>query len=312
MMARSAGGRKKSRKRYGAGGENPVLLWAMIQVRTLRLPALALWLGLAATPALAQAIVSTGQSFAEARLVAGRPEPAGGRMAGLVIDLAPEWKTYWRSPGAAGVPPVFDWTGSRNLASAEVLWPRPRQFESFGLETLGYAEGVVFPLRLVAENPARPIELRLDLTLGVCREICVLEETTVSARIAPDAPEESAALVAAAEAAVPPPAGRVGLTSARCRIEGTGARRDFEATLAFDRPLDAPRVLVEGPDLAWFSGVTTEPEPDAPDAPGTRLRVAAELALADEQAWIGRSDIRMTVLADNFAADIRGCTGPAG
>src|SRR5690606_3324502 len=42
---------------------------------------------------------------------------------GLHVALAPGWKTYWRSPGEAGIPPSFDWSGSRNLAAATVLWP---------------------------------------------------------------------------------------------------------------------------------------------------------------------------------------------
>ena len=35
---------------------------------------------------------------------------AGTRMVALHLRLAPEWKTYWRSPGEAGIPPEFDWS----------------------------------------------------------------------------------------------------------------------------------------------------------------------------------------------------------
>lgn len=277
--------------------------------RLLWLPMLALGLagGTAAGPAVAQSIVSTGESFADIRLVAGRAEPGGARMAGLVVDVAPGWKTYWRSPGEAGVPPVFDWSRSTNLASAELLWPRPERFESFGLATLGYGGQVVFPVRLEPRDPARPIEARLDLSLGVCRDLCVMEDTTVTAHIAPDAPGEGAALVAAGEAAVPRPGAEVGLSAAHCRITGSGRDRVFEATLDFDRPVEAPVVAVEGPELAWFNDIET-----ATGSGGRRLRVAAGVSLADDQVWIGRSDIRMTVLARDFAADIKGCTAPAG
>ncbi|MEG4641374.1 protein-disulfide reductase DsbD domain-containing protein, partial [Paracoccus sp. APAP_BH8] len=40
----------------------------------------------------------------------------GHRMTALHLRLEPGWKTYWRSPGDAGVPPRFDWAASRNLA----------------------------------------------------------------------------------------------------------------------------------------------------------------------------------------------------
>src|SRR3954466_3952248 len=57
-----------------------------------------------------------------ARLLdAGRE--GGSRLAALEIVLAPEFKTYWRTPGDSGVPPAFDWAASTNVASVEPLWP---------------------------------------------------------------------------------------------------------------------------------------------------------------------------------------------
>ncbi len=268
--------------------------------------ALALWPVLDAGPARSQAVVSTGESFVRVTLLPGRAEPGGVRMAGLVLDVAPEWKTYWRHPGMAGIPPQFDWSGSRNLGAVEVFWPRPSFFESFGLTTLGYAGRVVFPVRLVPERPDQAIEIRLGLALGVCRDICVLEETTATMRIEPGGPETGAALVAMAEREVPRPGAELGLTGAFCRISGTGASRRFDAVLDFARALPDPVVILEGPDLTWFTGVETTVEP------GGSLHVEATLSLLDETIWINRSQIRMTVLAGDFAADIQGCTAPAG
>jgi DsbC/DsbD-like thiol-disulfide interchange protein len=256
-------------------------------------------------PGAAQSVVSTGESFIHATLVAGRAEADGSRMAGLVLDVAPQWKTYWRNPGAAGIPPSFDWTGSRNLKSAEVLWPRPAYFDSFGLTTIGYSGRVVFPVRIVPEAAGQPVELALDLALGVCREICVLEEAKLALRIDGAAPEEEAAEIAAAEATVPRPGSELGLTEASCRITGTGKKRDFDATLDFGRALQGASVILEGPDLAWFQSVETTSQGDS-------LRVTAKLSLLDESIWVNRSQVRMTVLADGLAADIQGCTAPAG
>ena len=274
--------------------------------RLIRASALAAASILVAAPALAQSIVSTGQSFVKVSLLPGRAEPDGTRMAGLVVDLKPGWKTYWRSPGEAGLPPSFDWSHSRNLASAELHWPRPQFFDSFGVRTLGYSGRVVFPVRLVPKDPSRPMAVHLDLALGVCHDLCVLEKTKVDATIRADSPETGAALVAVAESKVPRPASALGLTEAQCRISGAGKTRDFEATLDFDHQVKDPRVVLEGPDLAWFKNVQTTPGPDG------RLHVDAELNLLDAKAWVGRSDIRMTVLAENFAADVKGCAAPQG
>ena len=227
-----------------------------------------------------------------------------------MLDVAPEWKTYWRNPGAAGIPPQFDWSGSRNLGAVEVLWPRPSLFESFGLSTVGYSGRVVFPVRLVPERPDRAIEIRLGLELGVCREICVLQQTTVELRIEPGAPEAGAVLVAMAEAAVPRPGAEMGLTGATCRISGAGRKRRFDAVLDFAQTLQDPVVILEGPDLTWFTGVETTTESGTES--GDRVHVGATLSLLDETIWINRSQIRMTVLAGDFAADIQGCTAPVG
>ncbi|HZT50629.1 MAG TPA: protein-disulfide reductase DsbD domain-containing protein, partial [Stellaceae bacterium] len=47
---------------------------------------------------------------------------------GLEFRLKPHWKIYWRSPGDAGYPPRLDWSGSKNLAAAELAWPAPQRF----------------------------------------------------------------------------------------------------------------------------------------------------------------------------------------
>jgi DsbC/DsbD-like thiol-disulfide interchange protein len=258
---------------------------------------------LVAAPAGAQAIVSTGESFLHARLMPGTAEPDGARMAGLRLTLADGWKTYWRSPGEAGVPPVFDWSGSRNLREAEILWPRPHLFESFGVSAIGYAGEVVLPVRLVPEDPARPVEVRLAADIGVCNEICVLEQVDLVETIAPGASPVGAGQIARALAAVPAEAGASGLSAADCRITGEGPDRRLEATLRFTRPLSAPVVLVEGPESVWISDAETRRE-------GAELRVSAGISVR-EGAWIDRSSLRMTVLDDAFAADIRGCK-PAG
>ncbi|HYP58178.1 MAG TPA: hypothetical protein VEQ35_07830, partial [Beijerinckia sp.] len=46
---------------------------------------------------------------------------------GVQILLAPGALTYWRVPGEAGVPPVFSFAGSENVARAEVLYPAPER-----------------------------------------------------------------------------------------------------------------------------------------------------------------------------------------
>ncbi len=68
----------------------------------------------------------------------------------LEIDLKPGWKTYWRDPGDAGVPPTLDASASSNIASAELSFPAPQRFDDGFAIWAGYKEPVGIPGRLHA------------------------------------------------------------------------------------------------------------------------------------------------------------------
>lgn len=112
----------------------------------------------------------------QVRLLAGADAAAaaGSRIvAGVEIATKPDWKTYWRNPGDAGVPPMFDWSKSVNVASADVRYPAPRRLVDKGGVTIGYLGGVVFPVMVKPTDPAKPVALRLSIDYGVCKDICV-------------------------------------------------------------------------------------------------------------------------------------------
>ena len=116
-----------------------------------------------------------GEARSKVRLIAGEGRWLGKKtvVAGIEIQLAPQWKTYWRVPGDAGIPPNFDFSGSQNLKKVEVLYPVPRRyFEPSGL-TIGYKKRVVFPVLLQPIDPGQPIELNLSAAFGICDDICI-------------------------------------------------------------------------------------------------------------------------------------------
>lgn len=106
------------------------------------------------------------------------------RYAFVQIELEPGWKTYWRNPGeGGGIPPEFNWQGSKNLADAVVLFPAPRRLADPVGDTIGYQSGVTFPIRLTAQNAADAIGLDLTLRFGICKDICVPSEAKFNATI---------------------------------------------------------------------------------------------------------------------------------
>lgn len=96
---------------------------------------------------------------------------------GLELKLAPEWHTYWRSPGEAGLPPHLDWqnslTDAGNLQDAALLYPAPKRYTAYGLETIGYHDHIVFPIDAHVRSSGHALVLDAALDLLICSSICV-------------------------------------------------------------------------------------------------------------------------------------------
>ncbi|MDX2204830.1 MAG: protein-disulfide reductase DsbD family protein [Hyphomicrobiaceae bacterium] len=130
---------------------------------------------------------------------------SGKVKAAVEVQLAPGWKTYWRMPGDAGVPPQFDWQGSDNAARIEVLYPAPHRLIEPAAETIGYKGSVVFPVEAVAKDGAKPIAMKLELEIGICKEICVPAQATLALEVPAAGTGALPDGVAAALASVPKP-----------------------------------------------------------------------------------------------------------
>ncbi len=183
---------------------------------------------------------------ARLRLLRGAVEPDGTRLAGIHIALDRGWKTYWRHPGDSGIPPVFDWSRSDNLAEADVLFPPPDRVSDGTGDILAFSREVVFAVRAVPRERARPITLRLTLEFGICEQVCIpaemQAETVLDGRPGPAGEAaQIAQTVARAPRPVPP-----GSVVTAWRSDGSGAARSLEFATAL-----APGVrhaVVEGPE----------------------------------------------------------------
>ncbi len=107
----------------------------------------------------------------------------GSQMIGVEITLEPGVKTYWRMPGDSGLPPVFDWSASENLADTKVEWPLPERIADPSGSILGYHDTVVFPVKIKIKDAGKPVQLALRLDYAVCGELCVPMTGTTSIRL---------------------------------------------------------------------------------------------------------------------------------
>lgn len=241
---------------------------------------------------------------ARVRLVAGGPadKSAKSYLAGVEVTLAEGWKTYWRMPGDAGVPPAFDWKGSANVGTITVSYPAPIRMHEAAAQTIGYKTAVTFPVEVVPADAAKPVRLELRLDMGICREICIPAEAALALTLQPAELEGAAAPAAlSALGRVPRPqasrrAGDPELASVTAKLDGERPRLLIEARFApGDRGADA---FLEAPDGLYVP----MPQRVADGADGT-LRFEVDLSRGDSARELAGKTLRVTLVGDAGATE---------
>lgn len=165
-------------------------------------------------------------------ITSGAPDAAGKLRGALEIRLKPGWKTYWRDPGASGVPPTLEIMAGTHSASVALDFPAPERFDDGYATWAGYDQPIALALTL-AMPVDRPVTTRLEtnIFLGVCETICIPVSTTLT--LTPGSAgnnPQHASIVEAAFAALP-----------------QAARPGFSAKLA-GKESDALLIEAEVPD----------------------------------------------------------------
>ena len=140
----------------------------------------------AAIPLTATAARSDIPQPFKVSLISGGRE-GGVWQAGILVELEPEWKTYWRMPGDSGIPPQFDWAGSENSAAIDVGFPVPRRFNDAAGETIGYHDRVVFPVFVKPEKLDAAVSLKLGMFFAVCKDVCIPAKANAAAALSASA-----------------------------------------------------------------------------------------------------------------------------
>lgn len=251
----------------------------------------------AALPARAEAPLVQGE------VLHGWQTREAGQMAGLHLQLAPGWKTYWRSPGDAGIPPAFDWSGSDNVASVRVHWPAPHVFAVNGLTTIGYSGDVVLPIEITPRNPAQPVHLRGEVEMGVCSDICVPATLSFDSVIdGPGAPHQA---ISAALASQPRSGHDSGVTSIQCTVEPVKDGLRVEARLTLPPTGGEETVVIEpGQSGVWVDQAQVRRD-------GRTLTAVTEMVGPTAAPFaLARDGIVVTVLGRDRVVEVKGCPAP--
>lgn len=261
--------------------------------------------------ALAACLVLAGAGWAQslpdnlirAELLPGWRTAEGTQMSALRLTLAPGWKTYWRSPGEAGIPPEFDWTGSDNLADVRFHWPRPQVFDLNGYRTLAYTGELILPIEFVPADPGAPVSVTSQIRLGVCEDICVPVTVEVAADLGLGTTADP--LIQNALGDQPASGRAMGLAPPGCSVDPIADGLRLTADIALPGAAQGDFAVIELADRPVWVG------PVESTAGQNQLVQVSDLVPADAKPFtLDRSSVRVTVFTGaGQVIELMGCTG---
>jgi DsbC/DsbD-like thiol-disulfide interchange protein len=150
---------------------------------------------------------------------------------------------------------------------------------------VGYADRIVWPLRVTPLDPTKPVTLRLAMHYGVCKNICVPGRAELSAN--GHASAEDRALVESFVARVP----RAIFSDESVSV----AIVDTQLIVTLSGVPGTAGLIIEGPRSVWFG---------APNVTrtGDTLRYVAPIEMGARATLIG-ADMRLTFLGENDAIE---------
>ena len=242
------------------------------------------------------------KDIAKVSILPGWRAADGRHFAGIRIKLAKGWKTYWRAPGDAGIPPQLNWSGSRNLGSAKLIWPTPKVYNINGMRSIGYDGDIVLPIEITPRrNGNQPITLRAKLEIGVCEDICIPISVKLSGDLAVPGMVDNA--ISRSIQNQPVEGHQAGVKSVICQVAPISDGLRLTTQIDMPHMGQTEHVVVELPDKSiWVSEPTAIRQ-------GGKLVTEADMVPANAQPFLlDRSQVRITVLGDRGAVDILGCS----
>jgi DsbC/DsbD-like thiol-disulfide interchange protein len=194
------------------------------------------------------------------------------QMAGFHIVLEKGWKTYWRNPGQAGIPPDIKIIGE-NVGSFTIGFPLPQRIVDDSGEALGYHDEVMFPISIVLKDTRKSFKPHIESFFGVCSIVCTPAKFESDASFQINTPA-TASLIDWLKR-VPQP------------MQFITAAHVSEKYLVLDLNQSLQDIFVEGPDRYYFrapdfskeSGkawIKVEGLKDAKDLLSLKLRITAD------------------------------------
>src|SRR5262249_2815673 len=131
------------------------------------------------------------------RLIADKTAVEAGKAFRLGVELSmqPDWHTYYREPGDAGMATSIQWQLPAGFTASGLKWQRPHRFSDAGITTFGYADKT-----LIAATITPPKQLAPGTTLKFgakvkwlsCKDVCIPGGQELSLTLKSSAPGKAA------------------------------------------------------------------------------------------------------------------------
>lgn len=248
------------------------------------------------------AVAQDFSDLAQFEVLSGWRNVDGTHIAAVKITLEPNWITYWRAPGDAGIPPQFSFSSASEISSITPHWPVPDVFDEAGLRSIGYYDSVIFPLTIDAKGVSGDIPVSGELIIGVCEEICI-PVTFSFDTILPEVGAKDAAITAAL-ADKPLTRQEANVGDVVCAIDPISDGLRVTTTIDVAQSGASELVVIEPSDPSiWVSQADVSRN-------GATLSATVEMVHPSGAAFaFDRAGVRITVLGDNgYGIDLKGCT----
>lgn len=270
-----------------------------------RLPQFFCSLALLATPVGAQDYVAQ-KGLEKIEFLHGWRTSKGTHMAAMRITLEDGWKTYWRAPGGAGIPPSFKWKGSSNIASVRYHWPSPKLYLQNGIPTIGYKDELILPIEFKPLVQGKPITIKSRVDFGICKDVCIPVASKLDINLASNHSKDKA-LIKNTLSKKPKSAKSSGLKSVSCVVNPIDDGLEIKANMTFKNEAPAvQKIVIE------FAQPNIWIEQTGLKKSNKHLTASAELvSFSGQPFFIDRSKLRLTLISEKQALEINGCPAPS-
>lgn len=108
-------------------------------------------------------------------------QPGRAFWVGVMLTMQPEWHTYWRNPGDAGMATSIVWDLPPGFTAEPIQWPVPHLLDAPPTVSYGYEQMVLFPVRITPSATASGTAvLRARVSWLACKQLCLPGSATVA------------------------------------------------------------------------------------------------------------------------------------